>query len=483
MQPYQSAVEASAGHSAAHGIRRSGKPLHTPSRINYRGTVDNRLAHMDQASYLGARALGYGAQIQFTWIYNRPINIDGLRRFHRNLGHGLLGRRIERSPLPFARDRWVHCPGPEDVEIAETPRPRADLIAWSNARARLPLDPEYGPSWHLGVLPLEDGGTAVCLAASHTVIDGLGIIQAMADAASGRTHHLGYPHPGSRTRRQAVLQDARQTIAATPELARAAVATAQFARKSRHHVAASIASAPPPPRVAGDEQPLVVPAVNVFADLAEWDACAESIGGNGNTLLAGIACRLGVRMGRVCDDGTVTLSFPISVRTENDTRGNALVFPSVSVDPTRLTSDLAEIRVRLKQALANVAETTDRAVAPLPLASMTPRWAARRAAGIQLGAAGLPVGCSNVTDMAPASNRPDGTDADYMTGRLVEPGVTKRTLERIGGQLFVASGRVHGKVTFSVTAYRPDRSNTQEALREQVLRTLDEFGVGAEIHG
>jgi hypothetical protein len=437
---------------------------------------------MDQASYLGARALGYGAQIQFTWIYNRPINIDGLRRFHRNLGHGLLGRRIERSPLPFARDRWVYCPGPADVEIAETPRPRAELVAWSNDRSRLPLDPEYGPSWHLGALPLEDGGTTVSLTASHTVIDGLGIIQAMADAASGRTHYLGYPRPGSRTRRQALLQDARQTMATMPELTHAAVATARFARKSRDHVAASFASAPASPRVAG-EQTVVVPSVYAFADLAEWDACAENLGGNGNTLLAGFACRLGVRMGRVCADGTVTLSFPISVRAENDTRGNALVFPSVSVDPTRLTSDLGEVRVKFKQALADVTETTDRLLAPLPLASMTPKWAARRAAGIQLGAAGCPVGCSNVVDVAPASNRPDGTDADYMNGRLVEPGVTTRTLERIGGQLFVAGGRGHGKVFFSVTAYQPGRTNTQEALRELILRTLDEFGVGAEIHG
>ena len=447
------------------------------------GAVDNRLAHVDQASYLGARALGYGAQIQFTWIYKRPINIDGLRRFHGNLGHGLLGRRIERSPLPFARDRWVYCPGTEDVEIAETARPRADLVAWSNDRARLPLDPEYGPSWHLGALPLEDGGTAVSLAASHTVIDGLGIIQAVADAASGRTRYLGYPRPGSRTRRQAVFQDARQTVASTPELTQAVVATARFTRKSRGHVAASIASTPSSPRVAGEDQTVVVPDVNVFADLAEWDACAESLGGNGNTLLAGFACRLGVRMGRVCDDGTVTLSFPISVRTENDTRGNAVVFPSVSVDPTRLSSDLAEIRVKLKQALADVAETTDRVVAPLPLASMTPKWAARRGAGIQLGAAGFPVGCSNVGDMVPASNRPDGTDADYMSARLVEPGVTRRTLERIGGQLFVASGRVHGKVSFSVTAYQPGKPNTQGWLREMTLRTLAEFGVTAEIHG
>jgi hypothetical protein len=75
--------------------------------------VDNRLAHMDQVPLLGLRALGYATLIQITWIYDRARDIDGLRRFQRNLGYGLLGRRIERSPLPFARDRWALDRGPE----------------------------------------------------------------------------------------------------------------------------------------------------------------------------------------------------------------------------------------------------------------------------------------------------------------------------------------------------------------------------------
>src|SRR3569623_1696330 len=133
---------------------------------------------MDHASFLALRALGHGAHEQFNWIYNRPVNVDGLRRFHRALGHGLLGRRIERSPLPFARDRWVAWPGPDDIEIATTPRPRADLNAWLRERASLPLDPEYGPCWHIGVLPFEDGGTAVCLTATHIIADGLGVTEA-----------------------------------------------------------------------------------------------------------------------------------------------------------------------------------------------------------------------------------------------------------------------------------------------------------------
>ena len=200
------------------------------------------------------------------------------------------------------------------------------------------------------------------------------------------------------------------------------------------------------------------------------------------TLVAGFAARLGVRMGRVCDDGTVTLSFPVGNRTEDDTRGNALVFPTISVDPTHLSSDLTEVRLKFKQGFADLEETAKELLAPLPLTSLTPKWVARRVVGIGLGTGDLPIGCSNVGDMAPETNRPDGTDADYESGRLIEPGTNRRAIERIGGQLFVVSGRGGGKIFFSVNAYLPGRTNSQDALREDVSRTFDEFGVAAEIH-
>ena len=438
---------------------------------------------MDQASFLGLRALGYGALVQFVWVYNRPVNLDGLRRFHRNLGYGLLGRLVEPSPLPFARDRWVVSRGPDDIEIAPTPRSRANLNAWLHERACLPLDPQYGPGWHLGVLPLDDGGTAVCLTTSHTLVDGLGILQALADAAGGRTRYLGYPYPRSRSRRRAMMRDARQTIASAPELAKAAAATARIARRRLGDVTASMRSAPPAPRRAGGQPPVVVPSVTAYVDLAEWDARAKSIGGNSFTLLAGFAGRLGVRMGRVCDDGTVTLSFPISDRTEADTRGNAVVFPTVSVDPAHLSSDLGEARLKFKQAFADLAEITEELLGPLPLTSLAPKWVARRAAGMGLGAAALPIGCSNVGDMPPEVIRPDGSDADYASGRLIEPGISRRALERMGGQLFVVSGRGAGKIWIAVNAYLPGRPNSQDALREDVLRTFGEFGLTAEILG
>ncbi len=59
-------------------------------------TSDNRLALVDQALFAGHRAAGQKVVIQCVWVYEHAIDIDGLKRFHHNLGKGLLGRSIER---------------------------------------------------------------------------------------------------------------------------------------------------------------------------------------------------------------------------------------------------------------------------------------------------------------------------------------------------------------------------------------------------
>ncbi len=355
--------------------------------------VDNRLAYVDQAAFLALRAV-HGALIQVTWIYDRAVNVDGLRRFHRNLGCGLLGRRIERSPLPFARDRWVLSPASEDIDIAATPRRRAEVSAWADERARLPIDPEWGPGWHLGVLPLEDGGTAVSLVVSHTIVDAIGFGQAIADAAEGRTRDLGYPPAGSRTLRRALREDLRQTVKELPDIAQALVAAARRVWPDRKEFTSSIKAAPPSPRTASDDQAVEVPALTAYIDLAEWDARAKSLGASSNSLVAGVACRLAVRVGRVHDDGTVTLRFPVTLRTEDDTRGNALTSVDVTVDPTHAATDLGEMHVKITQAiLAAMENPDDEFLATLPLAAMIPRRVNRRLAGMAAGGASLPVTC------------------------------------------------------------------------------------------
>src|SRR5947209_2813 len=152
--------------------------------------------------------------MQYIWIYRRPVDMDGLRRFHRNLGNGLLGRRIECSPLPGGRHRWVDSSGPAGIDLASVERASAQLWDFMDEHVALPIDPGAGPSWRLGVQPLTDGGAAVSLTASHSVADGQGFTIAVTDAVNGVDRHLGYPQSGSRPRAAALRQDARAVLRA-----------------------------------------------------------------------------------------------------------------------------------------------------------------------------------------------------------------------------------------------------------------------------
>ncbi len=443
--------------------------------------VDNRLAHVDQAVFLTMRAV-HGTQVQFIWVYDRAVNLDGLRRFQSNLGCGLLGRRVERSPIPFARDHWVRAPAPDDIDIAATPRRRADVSDWADERVRLPVDPEWGPGWHLGMLPLEDGGAAVSLVVSHTIVDGIGFVEAIADAAEGRTRDLGYPPAESRSLGRAVREDLRQTAKELPDIGRALVATARRAWPDRKQFASSIKAAPPSQTTAGHDQAVEVPALTAYIDPAEWDARAKSLGASSNSLVAGLACRLAARVGRIRDDGKVTLRFPVSLRTAGDTRGNALTVVDVAVDPTHAATDLRDTQAKITRAiLAGMENPDEEFLATFPLAAMVPKRLNRRLAGMAAGGASLPVTVSNFGDLSAAVNRPDGSDADYAYMRSYEPDIKKSTLEHIGGQLFVGSGRANGKIFIRISAYVLGRENTKDELREIILRTFTEFDLTAEI--
>ncbi|MEY8016620.1 fatty-acid--AMP ligase [Mycobacterium servetii] len=444
--------------------------------------VDNRLAYVDQAMFLAMRAV-HDTLTQFTWLYDHAVDVDALRRFHRNLGCGLLGRKIERSPLPFARDRWVRATATADLDVAATARPRAEVNAWLDERARLPIDPEWGPGWHLGMLPLDDGGAAVTLVVSHTLVDGIGLGQAIADAAEGRMRDFGYPPGGSRTRRQAVREDLRQTVQELPGIAKAFASAAEKIWSDRKHFTSSVKAAPPPaPRTTDSDHVVEVPAVTAYVDLTKWDARAKGLGASSNSLVAAVACRLAVRAGRVHDDGTVTLRFPVTLRAEDDTRGNALTVVDVVVDPTHAVSDLGDMHAKITQAiLAAMKNPDEEYLSTFPLAPLVPKRLNRRLAGLAAGGASHPVTVSNVGDLPAAVNRPDGTDADYAYMRSVEPDIKKSTLEHIGGQLFVGSGRSRGKIFFRISAYVLGRPNTQDELREMVSSTFAEFDLVAEI--
>jgi hypothetical protein len=441
--------------------------------------MSNLLDLVDQTVFLGERATGATSLGQCVWVYNRAIDIDALRQFHHHLQRGRLSRRIERSPLPFGRHRWVSPSDPSDLEIVATPRPREEFDAWLSEQANTPLDAEHGPGWHLAVLPFTDGGAGVSLVVSHCLTDGVGGCLAVVEAACGYDNAINWPAAASRRRWRALREDARQTARDIPGMGRAVVAAARLARHNRGGAgsATPLPTKPPASPAAADER-ITLPVATIFIDADEWDARADALGGTSNAMLAGLAARLAQRAGRVTADGSVALTLPVNERTTGDTRANAITNVDLTIDPAPAPTDLREIRAAIKQALIRRQEVPNDRWALLPLAPLAPQWLVRRMVSVSAGSA-TSVVSSNLGVVNPAAYRPDGTDADYFAMKSLGPGVTKAIMHRLGGLLVLVSGRAQGRVFVSVLGYQPGRPNSNDDLRRDLLSAINDFSLTA----
>lgn len=441
--------------------------------------MSNVLDLADQTLFLGERATAATSVLQTIWVYDHAIDIDGVRTFHRHLCRGRLRRRIERSALPFGRHRWVAPTDQSGLEIVATSRPRDEIDDWldEQANTRRP-DAEHGPGWHLAVLPLIDGGAAVSLVVTHCLTDGVGLCEALADAACGRDDTIDWPPAASRRRWRALREDARQTAHDTADVGRAVVAAARMARAARNAAVTAPPATKRPAPPTGPEEHIRLPMAMIFVNADEWDARANALGGTSNALLAGLAAHLARRVGRVAADGTVNVGMPVNERTPGDTRANAVINVDITVDPTSATTDLRGIRASIKHALTRHEDEPDERWALLPLVPLIPRRVMRALIGVVTGSATTVVS-SNLGPLDPAANRPDGTDADHFAMRSVYPGVTTATMYRTNGALALLSGRVHGQVFVSLLAYELGRHNSEVELRQHISSALCELGLTA----
>jgi len=445
------------------------------------GPRDNVLDYADQGLFLALRATGQESVAQLVWLYTHPVDVAQLRRFHTNLGYGLLGRRIEPSPLPFGRHRWVWSPGPSaPFHFAESPRPRSEFTDWVDECSQVAVDPERGPGWQLAAARFDDGSTAVSLVASHCLVDGMGLIETVIDAVRNQPRDMGLPGAGSRSKARAIAADLRQTIRSVPEALRALVVATRLAIQNRPKGSQKKSVSVVP---GGGSEEVFAPAVVAFVDVDSWDARAVELGGNSHSLVAGFAARLALNMGRVhAEDGTVKLIIPVNERAAGDTRANAVTLGYASLDPTGVTSSLAEARGVIRTALTALRTGPEEAFEALPLTPFVPKRAVVGGADAMFGfAAELPVSASNLGDIDPTALRADGTEAEWFLIRGVDGRVPREVLERRRGFLTVLCSRAAGKVTLPVIAYRPSGLNSKDALQDVVSRTLGEFGLTATI--
>lgn len=220
--------------------------------------------------------------------------------------------------------------------------------------------------------------------------------------------------------------------------------------------------------------------VTIQTDAAAWEARARSLGGSSNTLCVAFAARLAHRMGRVLPgENSVTVVLPVSDRTADDDRANALTSITLTVDAHTVAGDLSGVRADVKELLASLARQPNEMLAGLPLIPFTPRWLVRRAEGIAMSAGQLPVGCSNLGSLDAAVGRIDGADATEFSMRLAEQGITRSRIEQTHGQLFCGTGTVNGSRFLTIVGYHSAAHPITAATSELACDALADLRLSA----
>ncbi|MEA3179464.1 MAG: hypothetical protein QOI59_2987 [Gammaproteobacteria bacterium] len=434
--------------------------------------ADDVLCYMDQGSFVGLRALGRGPALQITWLYPHPIDEAAVRQFSERLARGLLGRLLQRSPLPWGRHRWVANPVPGPVTWFRDPLPNERLLELRRMLLDLPVDPERGPGWRLAVQALEDGGCALTMLVSHTIADMQATNLAIADAVAGRHVDHGLPAPSWRWSPVMLARDGVESLRALPGVWRALVALVRRSRNGSAGVSRPSSRA----RTSHDhfEPAADVPLVEVVMDAAACQRRASDLGVASNTLIVAFAARIAFRVGRVDASGRAKLVLPVSDRRSDDRRGNALRSITVMADPEACRNDPRGLQRDLKAALASLIRHGDDLSPLFPLIPYVPLWLVRRLEREALGA-GLPVGCSLVGELPLDVNRPCG-EASLLQLSILEH-YTVSELQRLGGVLFIGCYRLGDRLCFTVSGYVPDGATTRAELAPLVRDALADMGL------
>ncbi len=449
----------------------------------------HRLAYADQLAWELHRVTARNQLMQCLWLYDRAVDVAELERTYARICATPVNRRIEPSPLPFGRPRWVaggH--GGDEIRVGETVLPRASLMAWANAHARLRSDVVAGPSWHIAVQRFDDGTSAVSVTGSHVIIDGMGFIRLLEAAVTGAPVASDYLSPGGRSRSEALAADLRQAAADLPSgaaaAARAAMAAVQ-ARRARPKDRGTDGGSPAGRTDArGTERIVDLPAVIVDVDGASWDARARVLGGHPQGLFPAFTARVAARLGRLHrTDGSAGVVLPVDVRQGlDDDRALAIIFAKVAIDPMGAMTDLQPIERSVLAAVREARRQPEMLGTLLPVVPWLPRRTAMTILD-RLFAYGdeRPVTCSNVGTLPDAVGRIDGKPCRRVVGRGVDTNVTARDLERTHGHLVIVGSRYGGSVSIAIEGYEPSAGTTTADLVAAAEGALADLGLPGTI--
>ncbi|MFF2083123.1 hypothetical protein ACFVVM_05080 [Nocardia sp. NPDC058176] len=415
---------------------------------------------------------------QLAWRFDEPLGRELLDRFHAQLAHGFLARRVQRTRIPFARPYWLPATDALPLGWGTVPVADDEILDWYFAQSRVDFDPDTGRVWRLSAAPTTAGGTLVSLVTSHVASDGGAVLFAVGDALD----RLRFDEQPDRTTgsgrlvgeapRDAVradLTDAGSQLRAVAHGIRAAIAARKVTEPDRTP-RPDAPRLPLPPRWSPAD-------LVVQLDHDDWNAAAATHSGTANGLLIALGAGLLGRSGRVGEAADIRVDVPHSMRTADDPRANATTGLPISV-PYRHDRriDLAGVRGAVKSAaLAYRDPATTPALQHLqPVQRILPRWVLHRFARTAKAPECL---CTNLGATAQGVAEIAGQRASAVLMRpVVCTGETElfRRVE-VGVNLSLCTdGRT---VTLAVTGADPDRFPTRAALRTLLTTELASWGL------
>ncbi|GEM32903.1 hypothetical protein NN3_39100 [Nocardia neocaledoniensis NBRC 108232] len=439
-------------------------------------TAVNRLT-ADDDLFLKLHSLYGNALVnQLAWRFDEPLGRDLLDRFHAQLAHGFLARRVQPVRVPFARPYWL--PATASIPLGWDTVPVADdeVLDWFFAQSRVDFDPASGLVWRLSAAPTTAGGTVVSLVTSHVASDGGAVLFAVNDALA----RVGATPDRATSSGALVGRAPRNTFGANAFdaiLQLRAVATG---------IGAAIAArgVTEPARTSRPATPLLPlpdrwsPAdVVVNLSLDQWNSVAATHSGTTNGLLIALGAGLLGRSGRVGDAADIRVDIPHSLRTADDPRANATTGLPISVR-YRATDrvDLGAIRTAIRRAATAYRDpaTTPALQHLQPVQRVLPRAVLRHFARTATAPECL---CTNLGETAEGVAGIGGHRAAEVLMRPVvatnDPALFRRMQAGVNLS-FCTDGHT---VTLAVTGADPDRFPTRAALRALLTAEFASWGL------
>ena len=412
-----------------------------------------------------------------------PARLDGL---HNALRRGPLGRRVVRSGVPGARDRWQISTRAHPLDMASAPLGVDEILPWADGRGA-GLDPRVGPGWRLAAAPLTDGGTVVALTCSHVLADARGLViaveEALATAGNGTNPEPG-PTRGNRPGGTAQPAgdpesdwgDAAETCATvltgTARAARTALRQARAGERLRlrrrpRAMPAETRSREIPAEMGG--APVVpvglqVPALVVRCPGREWDRVAAASGGTPNSLFIWFVANTLWSTG--FPERGIVASLPVDTRDEPRI-DNELAMTEIVVAPG---DDPGEIRAKSRAAYER--RISSPGGLPEEFLHLVPD---RVAYLLSRGAGERDILCSNIGPIPAPLHALGPHECTGVATRAIHPGLTyaRRPRTRLSGYLCL----FRGDYLLTLASLDPARVPDAAELHRYIADTARRIGL------